>query len=171
MVVHPRKCERKAPICCKNRTRIFVEAILIQIPMPPFLEKGALVERTLQSKSAMQSSPVCKRQFLYRTIHDFTLKRSAKRGTRFPRFSLVEIVETKEQKKRKTRIKAGFLLAERGGFEPPNGFKPLHDFQSCAFDQLSHLSKLPCYYTKAFHKSQVFFIEKTRHFLPKSKYG
>ncbi len=35
-----------------------------------------------------------------------------------------------------------FLLAERGGFEPPNGFKPLHDPQSCAFDQLSHLSKL-----------------------------
>ena len=32
------------------------------------------------------------------------------------------------------------LLAERGGFEPPIGFKPIHDFQSCALDQLSHLS-------------------------------
>ena len=34
---------------------------------------------------------------------------------------------------------SGFL-AERGGFEPPSGFKPEHDFQSCALDQLSHLS-------------------------------
>ena len=31
-------------------------------------------------------------------------------------------------------------MAEREGFEPSNGFKPLHDFQSCALDQLSHLS-------------------------------
>ena len=32
------------------------------------------------------------------------------------------------------------FMAERGGFEPPMGFKPIHDFQSCALDQLSHLS-------------------------------
>ena len=32
------------------------------------------------------------------------------------------------------------LLAERKGFEPLMGYKPIHDFQSCALDQLSHLS-------------------------------
>ncbi len=31
-------------------------------------------------------------------------------------------------------------LAERWGFEPQNAFDTLHDFQSCALDQLSHLS-------------------------------
>ena len=33
-----------------------------------------------------------------------------------------------------------FSLAEREGFEPSKEFKSLHDFQSCALDQLSHLS-------------------------------
>ena len=32
------------------------------------------------------------------------------------------------------------IVAEREGFEPSVGFKPTHDFQSCALDQLSHLS-------------------------------
>ena len=31
-------------------------------------------------------------------------------------------------------------MAEREGFEPSKEFKSLHDFQSCALDQLSHLS-------------------------------
>ena len=31
------------------------------------------------------------------------------------------------------------ILAQRKGFEPLNAFNTLHDFQSCAFDQLSHL--------------------------------
>ena len=31
-------------------------------------------------------------------------------------------------------------MAEREGFEPSLGYKPKHDFQSCALDQLSHLS-------------------------------
>ena len=33
-----------------------------------------------------------------------------------------------------------FYLAEREGFEPSRAFRALHDFQSCALDQLSHLS-------------------------------
>ena len=33
-----------------------------------------------------------------------------------------------------------FCLAEREGFEPSRAFRALHDFQSCALDQLSHLS-------------------------------
>ena len=37
--------------------------------------------------------------------------------------------------------KSGFLLAERKGFEPLRRYQRLHDFQSCAFDQLSHLSR------------------------------
>ena len=32
------------------------------------------------------------------------------------------------------------VLAEREGFEPSVGLWPTHDFQSCALDQLSHLS-------------------------------
>ncbi len=32
------------------------------------------------------------------------------------------------------------LLAEREGFEPSRRYQRLHDFQSCAFGQLSHLS-------------------------------
>ena len=49
------------------------------------------------------------------------------------------------------------FLAERGGFEPPNGFKPLHDFQSCALDQLSHLSK-------ADYVSIIDILEKIKSF-------
>ena len=33
-----------------------------------------------------------------------------------------------------------FSKAEREGFEPSRRYQRLHDFQSCAFDQLSHLS-------------------------------
>ncbi len=33
-----------------------------------------------------------------------------------------------------------FTKAEREGFEPSRRYQRLHDFQSCAFDQLSHLS-------------------------------
>ena len=36
------------------------------------------------------------------------------------------------------------FLAERWGFEPQNAFDTLHDFQSCALDQLSHLSIFGC---------------------------
>ncbi len=38
-----------------------------------------------------------------------------------------------EWQHRKSRLKDG--MAERMGFEPMNGFCPLHDFQSCSFDQ------------------------------------
>ena len=31
------------------------------------------------------------------------------------------------------------LLAEKEGFEPSNGFLPLHDFQSCALDRATRL--------------------------------
>ena len=37
-------------------------------------------------------------------------------------------------------------MAERKGFEPLLGYKPKHDFQSCALDQLSHLSVLRLVY-------------------------
>src|SRR5690554_1609068 len=32
------------------------------------------------------------------------------------------------------------FMAEREGFEPSRGLSPLHDFQSCLFSQLQHLS-------------------------------
>ena len=44
-----------------------------------------------------------------------------------------------------------FFLAERWGFEPQIPFWGIHDFQSCSFGQLGHLSALPIaaakYYT------------------------
>ena len=36
----------------------------------------------------------------------------------------------------------GFYLAERWGFEPQMRFWRIHDFQSCSFGQLGHLSLL-----------------------------
>ncbi len=44
-----------------------------------------------------------------------------------------------EQNKNPEPSVLGFV-AERWGFEPQNAFDTLHDFQSCALDQLSHLS-------------------------------
>ena len=41
--------------------------------------------------------------------------------------------------KQKPLQKKGFFLAQRKGFEPLIRFRRIHDFQSCALDQLSHL--------------------------------
>ena len=38
------------------------------------------------------------------------------------------------------QIECSFFVAERKGFEPLRALWALHDFQSCALDQLSHLS-------------------------------
>ena len=49
------------------------------------------------------------------------------------------------------RRSALLFLAERWGFEPQIPFWGIHDFQSCSFGQLGHLSVLPIaaakYYT------------------------
>jgi hypothetical protein len=66
----------------------------------------------------------------------------------FPaRFAFVSRVEKRSRdfgrradKKRKTRILRVFLLAEKEGFEPSRPFRGLHDFQSCALDQLGDFS-------------------------------
>src|SRR5699024_11025230 len=49
----------------------------------------------------------------------------------------------------------GFLVAEKEGFEPSRPFRGLHDFQSCALDQLGDFSmadpvshRLPLYTAK-----------------------
>ena len=42
-------------------------------------------------------------------------------------------------KKRRTKRRLGYL-AERWGFEPQIRFWRIHDFQSCSFGQLGHLS-------------------------------
>ena len=55
----------------------------------------------------------------------------------------VDITEAKNQSKSalfSAVIRDFCVLAEREGFEPSDGYKPSHDFQSCALDQLSHLS-------------------------------
>ena len=66
----------------------------------------------------------------------------------FPaRFAFVSQVEKRcrdfgrrADKKRKTRNMRVFLLAEKEGFEPSRPFRGLHDFQSCALDQLGDFS-------------------------------
>ena len=58
--------------------------------------------------------------------------RSKKEYT-FPR------TDTSKQKPRKPMV-SGVFLAEREGFEPSVPLWGTHDFQSCALDQLSHLS-------------------------------
>lgn len=42
-------------------------------------------------------------------------------------------------KKRRAKRRLGYL-AERWGFEPQIRFWRIHDFQSCSFGQLGHLS-------------------------------
>ena len=63
-------------------------------------------------------------------------------------------------------------MAERKGFEPLVPFKGTHDFQSCALDQLSHLSISGellglVYNTTSETKNQVLFsnfLKKTKNF-------
>ena len=60
------------------------------------------------------------------------------------------------------RAEARYIfLAERWGFEPQIPFWGIHDFQSCSFGQLGHLSALPIaaakYYTEDHAHSQENF--------------
>ena len=52
------------------------------------------------------------------------------------------INDRKKEKSPKQESAWGSHLAERKGFEPLKRYQRLHDFQSCALDQLSHLSVL-----------------------------
>lgn len=62
------------------------------------------------------------------------------------------------------------FVAESKRFELSNGFRPLHDFQSCSLDQLGQLSKYSSlisgtiYYTQAIKKNQDLF-SKSFNFL------
>ena len=57
------------------------------------------------------------------------------------------------EKKIRKPLSLRIFLAEREGFEPSVGLWPTHDFQSCALDQLSHLSIcfLPCLTALVYH--------------------
>ena len=64
-----------------------------------------------------------------------------------------------------------FFVAEREGFEPSVRDYRTHDFQSCALDQLSHLSRSPVYHTTTspfcqalFFFFQTFFQKKYQPF-------
>src|ERR1041384_2092246 len=46
-------------------------------------------------------------------------------------------------------------LAERGGFEPPVGFKPTHAFQACALNHSAISPPAVDYCAEAYHKSQL----------------
>ena len=45
-----------------------------------------------------------------------------------------------KKKNPETIAVSGFLVAEKEGFEPSRPFRGLHDFQSCALDQLGDFS-------------------------------
>ena len=75
-----------------------------------------------------------------------------------------------QTQKKSTPVWVWIFLADREGFEPSNPLWGLHDFQSCALDQLSHLSTLlgrtdnDIYYSREKDKSQYFykiFLKKT----------
>ena len=83
------------------------------------------------------------------------------------------------EKTKNPQPKRSGFLAERWGFEPQNAFDTLHDFQSCALDQLSHLSTssvLPLggcpWRSTIIPESRLFvkdFFEKKQTFLKKTK--
>ena len=81
---------------------------------------------------------------------------------------LFEIIQKENAEKEKTfRYNRKVFLAEREGFEPSRAFRALHDFQSCALDQLSHLSiaarpnpNCKGNYNKTGEKCQAFFSKK-----------
>ena len=73
------------------------------------------------------------------------------------------------QKKEKRQVFTCLFLAEKEGFEPSRPFRSLHDFQSCALDQLGDFSirdsvvvliSEQIYYSKDFskvkHNFQIF---------------
>ena len=83
------------------------------------------------------------------------------------------------------RYKA-FSLAEKEGFEPSRPFRGLHDFQSCALDQLGDFSIIillffraaisvcqnsNCYYTRAFLKVKPLFSRFSKKYCNSSKTG
>ena len=77
---------------------------------------------------------------------------------------------TSEKKTKKQEPKFLLFLAEREGFEPSRAFRALHDFQSCALDQLSHLSiaarpnpNCKGNYNKTGEKCQAFFSKNRAH--------
>ena len=80
-----------------------------------------------------------------------------------------------KRKKRKNNAKSLFLrlfpvfLAQRRGFEPPVGFRPTHDFQSCSLNH-SDISalKLLVFYNNFRKKASVFtrFSENCYFFVP-----
>ena len=73
---------------------------------------------------------------------------------------------TKKSSPRKTFASMGFL-AESKRFELSNGFRPLHDFQSCSLDQLGQLStaRLFILYTARKKKSRHFSVLICENFI------
>ena len=70
-------------------------------------------------------------------------------------------------RKRNTTRKGGVSLAEKKGFEPLRPFRGLHDFQSCALDQLGDFSitifnfvtdRQRYYYSRESRKVKSLFI-------------
>ena len=78
-------------------------------------------------QTAQQISPTALKRL------DISIKYASKMAHQFCRFCAIQ------QKQPMTSFCHG-LMAERKGFEPLRALGALHDFQSCALDQLSHLS-------------------------------
>ena len=59
------------------------------------------------------------------------------------------------KKRPERRLFTGFL-AERGGFEPPIGYEPIHAFQAC---DLNHSSISPDGFTNALVREAAYYIK------------
>lgn len=71
-----------------------------------------------------------------------------------------------QRKKRSNTIVSNLCFSYGGekGIRTPDRVTPIHDFQSCAFDQLGHLSVADCstldYYTLFRFQLQEVFVKK-----------
>jgi hypothetical protein len=53
------------------------------------------------------------------------------------------------------------FLAERGGFEPPIGYEPIHAFQAC---DLNHSSISPDGFTNALVREAAYYSKDSRQY-------
>ena len=75
----------------------------------------------------------------------------------------------KQSKNPVTIVVTGFLMAEKEGFEPSRPFRGLHDFQSCALDQLGDFSIVAdCFYRYSYSVSQQRTVVIIPELFPKS---
>lgn len=73
-----------------------------------------------------------------------------------------------QHKKRDTPLRISFFVAQRRGFEPPVGFRPTHDFQSCSLNH-SDISAYFLLFLKSAYLYYCIFRKNASVFITLSK--